>query len=131
GRVGGKHPSPGSAVAWQPRRQRQAPARYDMEEPMHDHDHTAGTPPRTRRKWARAAAGLTAAAAVLVGGAIAAFAAGGGAQQPGYGPAIKLVGANPRPGGIAQTRGDFTASLQAPALNATRNRPAAAAPGHP
>ena len=97
---------------------------------MHDHDHTAGTPPRTRRKWARAAAGLTAAAAVLVGGAIAAFAAGGGAQQPGYGPAIKLVVTNPRPGDIAGTGGDFTVDLKATALNATGNRQLSAAHGY-
>src|SRR5215510_1596974 len=58
------------------------PARYDMEEPMHDHDRTTGTPPATWHRWAPAPAGLTAAAAVLVGGAIAAFAAAsGGARQ--------------------------------------------------
>ena len=68
---------------------------------MYDHDHTAGASRRTRRPWARAAAGLTAAGALLIGGATAAFAAGGTTQHSGYHPAIKLVVTNPRPGDIA------------------------------
>src|SRR5262245_38445043 len=58
-------------------------ARHDMEELMHDHDHTARAPRRTRRPWARAAAGLTAAGVLLVGGATAAFAAAPGDTQAG------------------------------------------------
>ena len=97
---------------------------------MYDHDHTAGTSRRTRRSWARAAAGLTAAGALLVGGATAAFAAGGATQHSAYGHAIKLVITNPKPGDIAGTGGDFTVDLKALALNATGNSQLSAANGY-
>ena len=97
---------------------------------MHDHDHTAGTPPRTRR-WARAAAGLTAVGALLLGGATAAFAtAGGNTQHASYSPAIKLVVTNPKAGDIAGAGGDFTVDLQATAQNATGNNLLSAANGY-
>jgi hypothetical protein len=106
-------------------------ARYDMEELMHNHDHTTGTSPRTRRPWARAAAGLTAAGALLVGGATTASAmAADNTQHPGHRPAIKLVVTNPRPGDIAGTGGDFTVDLKASALNATGNHQLSAANGY-
>jgi hypothetical protein len=101
-----------------------------MEELMHDHDHTTGASARTRRSWARAAAGLTAAGALLAGGATAAFAAGGAAQHSGYRPAIKLVVTNPKPGDIAGAGGDFTVDLKALALNATGNNQLSAANGY-
>jgi hypothetical protein len=102
-----------------------------MEDPMHDHDHTAGASPRTRRPWVRAAAGLTVAGAVLFGGATTAFAtAGDNTQHPGYTPAIKLVVTNPRPGDIAGTGGDFTVDLKATALNATGNQQLSVANGY-
>jgi len=101
-----------------------------MEELMYDHDHTTRTSRRTRRPWARAAAGLTAAGALLIGGATAAFAAGDAAQQSGYQPAIKLVVTNPRPGDIAGTGGDFIVDLKALALNATGNQQLSAANGY-
>jgi hypothetical protein len=102
-----------------------------MEELMHNHDHTTGTSPRTRRPWARAAAGLTAAGALLVGGATAAVAAPAGhAQYHRHSPAIKLVVTNPRPGDIAGTGGDFTVDLEATALNATGNQQLSAANGY-
>jgi len=102
-----------------------------MEELMHDHDHTASASRRTRRPWARAAAGLTAAGVLLVGGATVAFAsAGSNTQQSGYGSAIKLVVTNPKPGDIAGTRGDFTVDLKATALNATGNQQLSAANGY-
>jgi hypothetical protein len=106
-------------------------ARYDMEELMHNHDHTTGTSPRKRRPWARAAAGLTAAGALLVGGATTASAmAADNTQHPGHRPAIKLVVTNPRPGDIAGTGGDFTVDLKASALNATGNHQLSAANGY-
>lgn len=98
---------------------------------MYDHDHTAGTSRRARRPWARAAAGLTVAGALLFGGATAAFAtAGGNTQHASYGPAIKLVVTNPRPGDIAGAGGDFTVDLKALAQNATGNTELSAANGY-
>jgi len=98
---------------------------------MHNHDHTPDTPRRTRRPWARAAAGLTAAGVLLVGGATAAFATAGSSPQAGsYSPAIKMVVINPKPGDIAGRGGDFTVDLKAQALNATGNHQLSAANGY-
>ena len=98
---------------------------------MHDHDHITGTPPTTRRRWARVAAGLTAVGALLLGGATAAFAtAGGNTQDTSYSPAIKLVVTNPQAGDIAGAGGDFTVDLKALAQNATGNRELSATQGY-
>src|SRR5262249_20330100 len=110
---------------------RRAPARYDMEEPMHDYDHTAGTPPRTRRKWARAAAGLTAAAAVPGGGGGAALAPRGGAPQPRSRPPLKLGVTNPRPRGVAGYRGRFHGGPPGARAERHRQQPAVGRPWLP
>jgi hypothetical protein len=101
-----------------------------MEEYM-QHDHNTSTSPAKRRPWVRTAAGITAAGALLLGGATTAFAANAGNNQhTGYGPAIKLVVTNPRPGDVAGAGGDFTVDLKALAQNATGNNELSAAHGY-
>ena len=95
---------------------------------MQHNDHKTGSQSRTRRRFTRAAIGLTTTAAVALAGAAPALAATG-ASKPAK-PAVKLVVVTPGPGDIAGAGGVFNVDLALLAKNAKGNSELSAANGY-
>ena len=98
---------------------------------MRDDDHKTGSQGATRRRFARAAIGLTATAglALALGAATPALASSGASKAPAATPAVKLVVVTPGPNDVAGAGGVFNVDIALLAQNGTGNSELSAANG--
>jgi hypothetical protein len=97
---------------------------------MQHEDYKTGSRSGTRRRFARAAIGLTATAALALAGTTAALASTGASNHHAKPAAIKLVVITPRPGDVAGAGGVFNVDVAFLARNAEGNGELSAANGY-